>query len=433
MMDDLEIQSEVQPNTDVSTATNGPLPPVDGGRDAWLVLSSCFLLRALVWGFPYGFGVFQEYYARQEQFSGQISGLAAIGTTASGIMYLMAPFVYALLQRHPTHRKTCSVVGFVIILGSFVGASFANKVSDLLATQGILFGFGGSLLYFPVFVFVDEWFVERRGLAYGALIAGDGAGGVIVPLTMEWVLNTWGFRTALRIWAIVYVILVTPALFFLKPRPANNEDQQANRTFDMRFLKSPAFWILQLGNFIQGLGYFMPLYYMPSFAASRGWPSITGTIALSLCNAAIVAGAISVGWLTDRYHVTTVINICTLGTLCAVFLFWSFSVYQPVLYIFAILYGLFAGGFPATWVGCCKPVRRRYPVETGMIIALFTAGKGVSSIISGPLSGALVEADSWRSEVGYAYGSGYGFLIVFCGVTASFASIGWIGKRLGLV
>lgn len=79
------------------------LPTVDGGRDAWLVLSSCFVLGAVVWGilspfpykptagldlidipgFPYSFGVFQEYYSRQEQLSANESSLAAIGTTAS--------------------------------------------------------------------------------------------------------------------------------------------------------------------------------------------------------------------------------------------------------------------------------------------------------------------------------------------------------------
>lgn len=26
------------------------LPPVDGGKDAWLVLAGCFVLEALVWG-----------------------------------------------------------------------------------------------------------------------------------------------------------------------------------------------------------------------------------------------------------------------------------------------------------------------------------------------------------------------------------------------
>ena len=80
-------------------------PPTDGGRDAWLVLASSFVLGALVWGeykflnlsfhliistgFPYTFGVFQEYYLRHESFSASPSGVAAIGTTTTvrGMIY----------------------------------------------------------------------------------------------------------------------------------------------------------------------------------------------------------------------------------------------------------------------------------------------------------------------------------------------------------
>lgn len=150
-------------------------------------------------------------------------------------------------------------------------------------------------------------------------------------------------------------------------------------------------------------------------------------------NVSIVVGALIIGALTDRYHVTVTLNICTIGTVASVFLLWSFAVYQPIMYAFAIMYGFFAGAFPATWSGCSHPVRRVYPVETGMIIALFTAAKGVSSLIAGPFSGYLVEIDVWEGHAGYAYGSGYGNLIVLCGVTAAFGSLGWIGKKMGLV
>ncbi len=126
--------------------------------------------------------------------------------------------------------------------------------------------------------------------------------------------------------------------------------------------------------------------------------------------------------------------MCVVGTLLAVFVFWTFAVYQPVFYVFALCYGLFAGGFSSTWSGCTQPVRRDYPaVETGMIIAAFSAGKGIGAVISGPLSGALLKSDVWKDHVGYAFGSGYGYLIVFTGVTASFASVGWFGKLMGIV
>lgn len=34
------------------------LPPVDGGRDAWLCLAGCFFIEALVWGGFSGFLLF---------------------------------------------------------------------------------------------------------------------------------------------------------------------------------------------------------------------------------------------------------------------------------------------------------------------------------------------------------------------------------------
>ena len=83
-------------------------------------------------------------------------------------------------------------------------------------------------------------------------------------------------------------------------------------------------------------------------------------------------GATLMGRLVDRYHVTTALNICAVGTVIAIFLFWSFAVYQPMLYIVALLYGVFAGGFPATWSGCPRAVQLRYRMETGLIISLFT-------------------------------------------------------------
>jgi len=179
-------------------------------------------------------------------------------------MYVTAPIVYSILKRYPQYRKTISVTGFVVVVASLIGASFANSFPALLATQGVLYALGGSLHYFPAYIYLDEWFVKRRGFAYGVFIAGGGAAGIVVPLLMEWILHTWGFRTALRVWAVVCIVITTPALFFLKTYPPrNHQDRAQQHRFDVRFLKSPAFWILSLGNVIQSLGYFMPLLYLP--------------------------------------------------------------------------------------------------------------------------------------------------------------------------
>ncbi|TKX18490.1 MFS transporter-like protein 174 [Elsinoe australis] len=419
------------------TPTDGPhfsLPSADGGKDAWLVLFACFILEALVWGFPFAYGVFNEHYSNLPEFAGQTSAIAAIGTTQTGIMYFGAPVIYSILRAYPRLRKPACIVGFVILEIGLISASFSNTIPQLLGTQGILYAIGGCIHYFPAFLYLDEWFFARKGLAYGVVWAGAGTAGVALPLTLSWILRVWGFRTALRVWAITTFILTVPAIFCLKGRLPVQHAAMGPQRVETGFLRSRAFWILQGGNIVQGLGYFMPTLYMPSFAREVGLAPISGTVAISLTNGSTILGVVITGYLVDRYHVTTAINFCAIGTVVAVFLFWSFAVYSTVLYIFAMLYGMFAGGFAGTWSGVTLVLRDQWPAtDTGMIIALFAAGKGIGSVISGPLSGAIVDAGWFKGDADFAWGSGYGGLILFSGVTAAATGAGWCGKKVGWV
>jgi len=97
--------------------------------------------------------------------------------------------------------------GLAVMVLSLIAASFCNSVGGLLATEGVLYAVGGVIAYFPAMPFIDEWFIERKGFAYGMVWAGTGSAGVVVPFILQWLLDTWGFRTALRVWAIVLVSL----------------------------------------------------------------------------------------------------------------------------------------------------------------------------------------------------------------------------------
>ena len=49
-----------------------------------------------------------------------------------------------VLNRYPRHRRTSIYVGFVLTVGSLIGASFASRVSDLLVLQGLVYAVGGG-------------------------------------------------------------------------------------------------------------------------------------------------------------------------------------------------------------------------------------------------------------------------------------------------
>ena len=138
-----------------------------------------------------------------------------------------------------------------------------------------------------------------------------------------------------------------PCLLFIKAR-LPIAGSSAPRRNDFSFVTSPAFWFLEGGNMALNLGYSLPSIYMPSYAAAMGFSGLTGTLAIAFFNAAGAIGGVLAGLLVDRFHVATVTAMCGIGSAAAVLIFWGLAVSEPIFYIFAVLYGVFAGSFTTT-------------------------------------------------------------------------------------
>lgn len=155
-----------------------------------------------------------------------------------------------------------------------------------------------------------------------------------------------------------------------------------------------------------------------------------------LVNVATTVGAVIMGALTDRLPATTCILISSAGATLGVFLAWGLSSSLALLYIFCIMYGLFAGSFTATWPGIMRALGRTHEagqtaaVDPTMIFGWLCAGRGIGSLVSGPLSEALVRDSAWKGQAGAGYGSGYETLIVYTGITALFSCSSFAWKML---
>lgn len=68
--------------------------------------------------------------------------------------------------------------------------------------------------------------------------------------------------------------------------------------------------------------------------------------------------------------------------------------------------------------------------EAGVMIGMMAAGRGVGAVRSGPVSESLLGYGSWNLRG--AYGTEYGILIVFTGITAllgGFGCLSWLRFR----
>jgi MFS transporter, MCT family, solute carrier family 16 (monocarboxylic acid transporters), member 10 len=74
------------------------------------------------------------------------------------------------------------------------------------------------MLYNPCLSYVSEWFVVRRGLAIGVISTGTATGGLLLPLILPRLIDKYGPSATLRILSLVLMVLLLPALPFLRGR-----------------------------------------------------------------------------------------------------------------------------------------------------------------------------------------------------------------------
>ncbi|KAG8738382.1 hypothetical protein FRC11_001428, partial [Ceratobasidium sp. 423] len=108
------------------------LPPVDKGFAAWSFVFAGFMLEALVWGFGFTYGVFQEYFLHHRTFGNASEAeIGAIGTTALAIQYFEALFVNMIAQQWP-HRVRYVFLLACVDFTDMSGLPVRDKTHDVV-------------------------------------------------------------------------------------------------------------------------------------------------------------------------------------------------------------------------------------------------------------------------------------------------------------
>jgi MFS family permease len=204
-------------------------------------------------------------------------------------------------------------------------------------------------------------------------------------------LEKYGYKTTLRIIAVALVVLTGPLIPFLKGRLPASEHSEMART-DWSFLRNPLFWVYSVSNILQGLGYFIPSLYLPSYATSAGSNGRQGALLVTLMSVSQTAGQFLFGFLSDRKIPLNILVVCS-TTVAAVasLTLWRLASSLPPLIVFAIVYGFFGSGYTAMWARMSTSVSGN-PATAPMIFSLFCFGKGIGNVLAGPITGGLITA-----------------------------------------
>lgn len=236
---------------------------------------------------------------------------------------------------------------------------------------------------------VNEYWIVRRGMAYGLLCSASGVSGAAMPFVIEALLEKYGYKTTLRATAIALLVMTGPLIPFLKGRLPSSAHGHAART-DWGFARNPLFWIYSASNVLQGLGYFFPSLYLPSYATAVGLSNRQGALLLALMSVSQVVGQLTFGLLSDRKLSLNILAVvsCAISATAALTL-WGFGHSLALLVVFALLYSFFAAGYVAMWARMSLAVSSD-PTAAPMIFSLFCFGRGLGNVLAGPISGNLL-------------------------------------------
>ena len=264
----------------------------------------------------------------------------------------------------PQFHKYMVWVGWAMTVAGLLASSFATTVEGLIATQGVLFGVGVTIIYFPLIGMLNEWFVTRRGLALGIMEASAGLTGIAMPFALAALLNKYGYAMTLRIVAIAVVVLTGPALPALKDRlPASQTTSR--RETGLTFFRNPLFYFYSISVFLQGLGHFFPTLYLPTYASNLDYQPSIGALLLALFSLGQTFGQVVNGYLSDSqlslpilaFTLPLVSSVCVLAI-------WGLARSLPLLIVFSLLYGFFGGGYVSKSLSLLSPSKKNIPDPT---------------------------------------------------------------------
>nr|WP_026682109.1 MFS transporter [Priestia megaterium] len=320
----------------------------------WIIVFVTFLTFLAVQGVRLSFGAFVEPW--ESEFSMDRGTISLISTLSFIVYGLSQPIIGRLVDKLGARiilSFSTFLVGISILLTSFV-----HHPWQLFFLYGIMVSLGvGGASNVAATVVVTNWFNEKRGLAFGIMEAGFGAGQMFLVPGSLMLIHWFNWKMTVIILGAFLIFVVFPiVLLILRNHPKEKglspiggevieEDIDAKKALNTNlsiwqvFLKRE-FWFLILPFAICGFTTtgLMDTHLIP-FSHDHGFSTSVTSAAISILAGFNILGILISGVVADRWssrkmlfflYVVRAISICIL----------LYSYNSGLLLVFAVLFGL---------------------------------------------------------------------------------------------
>jgi MFS family permease len=321
----------------------------------WFVVAAAFAVTFVGFGNAYTFSAFVD--SLQSDF-GASRGSVSLVFSLAGFLYFSFGIVSGPLADRWGSRRL-AVVGMLVIAAGLIFAARAKSLAEVYAAYGLGIGLGVGCAYVPALGAVQRWFSRRRALASGIAVAGIGVGTLVLPAIASWLIATFGWRDAYLVlgWSAAAIGGGMALLIVDDPRDrgllpdgdgpdANGGATQRSGSSVSAAVRSRPFFILYAACLVSSFGAFVPFVHLVPYATDHGISQRSAILLLGAIGIGSTAGRFFLGGLADRVGRTLTL-VAMLAGMAASLAIWWLSTAWAWLAVFAVLYGLFYGGWVA--------------------------------------------------------------------------------------
>jgi MFS family permease len=368
----------------------------------WIVVTTSFVVFALILGSRYCFGVF--FKSLENEFA-----LTRMATSSIFSTYMVLCPVFAILGGRVLDRYGPRLL--VLLMGIFTGLSLiltgrANASWQLYLYYSVLLAIGTGPGYPVLMSTTSRWFKKKRGLALAITASGGGLGTIALAPFAAYLIGSFDWRTAVAVLGLLVGLGIAPLSILLKKDPAeigmlpdgaevppntpadlrSNDNPHAGNITVSHALRTPNFWFLGIVWFSFSLCLHLVYTHIVPYVTDMGISSAEAAVVLGLIGSISIPGRLVMGTVSDKTGRKISAMICGLLQVGAmVWVAWAREVWT--FYLFSIVYGFALGGFDIPVTALIGDIFVLHSL--GEIMGVLIIGWGLGAAI-GPAVGGFI-------------------------------------------
>ena len=371
----------------------------------WIIVLCCTLLMAVGTGiFVNCVGIFVKPVCEDLGFE---RGTFTLYTTITSVLSMLAMLVFGeLYRKKPRRIRLYIAIGGLTGCLVFFGYSLSSKLWHFYTLSAIYGCVATTLAGISVTTLVNNWFVDKRGLATGLAFAGSGVSAAIMTPVLTTGVTDYGWRMGYRTMSLVSFIILIPAMLLIRLEPSDKgllpygvtphpseEDKRSIPVIEQTGLtraqavKTSSFYFQSIGIFCLSLAGMGISNHAISYFTDIGYSPLTASTAMSLVMTIMIGAKILLGAVFDKIgsvRSAILTGLCMIASTLSI-RFAGAGAFMP--YVFSVCFGF---GYSTLTVPYSYLIGQNFGTREfssiySLICTLGSLGGGIAATLTGML------------------------------------------------